>query len=278
MHPPEYLARVDQRHGDSPMSLLAREKSFRITNAYETDYLATRKMVYELTGGETPSGIVIAVPGKIDRATLTIMSAGQLKGFVRKPVAQRLRQDFGCHVVFRNDAEVAGLGEAFFGAAQDLEKFCYFTASSGFGGCLLVKINGVWHVIAGEPGHQRIGYPGVLCGCGQASCVEACCGGMSIEKLAGNRPPEMLSWKEYVELALRPMAVGVHNAMVFTGSEVAVMGGGQVLGRLGLPKAVQAEVRRLSKMMRRAEVRRTPLEGKNGLLGGLALADLEGLA
>lgn len=87
---------------------------------------------------DNPESIVIGLPGNIDEDQYFIGSIN-LSSWVDKPIAQTLAQVFQCPVHLRNDAELAGLGEAYFG---DHEILNYFHITWGTGiGCAQI----FWH-------------------------------------------------------------------------------------------------------------------------------------
>jgi glucokinase len=125
---------------------------------------------------------LVAVPGTIDRAAGTVVSAANLP-FRRFPLAASLSQGLdGLEVVIEDDANCGVLGEAAFGSARGSDDAVYVTLSTGIGMGALVNgrlVRG-GHGAAGELGHILVVREGRLCGCGRRGCLEAYASGSGI--------------------------------------------------------------------------------------------------
>ena len=77
------------------------------------------------------------VPGVVDREKGVIL---ELPNVFIKDInfCDQITEKFGLPVYLRNDAEVACLGEAYFGAGKDFERVFFITISTGLGGALCV--------------------------------------------------------------------------------------------------------------------------------------------
>jgi glucokinase len=103
-------------------------------------------------------GIGIGFGGPVDDATHTVIKSHQIAGWDNFPLADWLSNLFGWPAVLGNDADVAGLAEALFGAGKGLSPIFYITIGSGIGGGLI--INGEIYRGCGrgaaEIGHVRV--------------------------------------------------------------------------------------------------------------------------
>jgi glucokinase len=103
-------------------------------------------------------GVGIGFGGPVDDATQTVVKSHQIQGWENFPLVGWLRDRFGWPAVLGNDADVAGLAEAHYGAGKGLSPIFYITIGSGIGGGLI--INGDIHRGCGqgaaEIGHLRI--------------------------------------------------------------------------------------------------------------------------
>jgi glucokinase len=103
-------------------------------------------------------GIGIGFGGPVDDATHTVIKSHQIEGWDHFPLAQWVSDLIGLPAVLGNDADVAGLAEALFGAGKGLSPIFYMTIGSGIGGGLI--INGEIYRGCGrgaaEIGHLRV--------------------------------------------------------------------------------------------------------------------------
>jgi glucokinase len=103
-------------------------------------------------------GVGVGFGGPVDDATRTVIKSHQIAGWDGFPLADWLTEMLGWPVALGNDADVAGLAEALFGAGKGLSPIFYITIGSGIGGGLI--INGEIYRGCGrgaaEIGHLRL--------------------------------------------------------------------------------------------------------------------------
>src|SRR5262245_37106437 len=85
------------------------------------------------------AGIGIGFGGPVDDATHTIIKSHQIEGWDNFPLAAWISDLLGVPTVLGNDADVAGLAEALFGAGKGLSPIFYITIGSGIGGGLIIN-------------------------------------------------------------------------------------------------------------------------------------------
>jgi glucokinase-like ROK family protein len=118
-------------------------------------------------------GLAIGMPGLVDQATGTLLFAPNL-GWRDMPLRSILEAAFDAPVFVDNEANLAALGEHYFGAAQGYEEVLYISAGVGLGGGLVHNgqiCRGVTGV-GGELGHMTMDPEGELCNCGNRGCWE----------------------------------------------------------------------------------------------------------
>jgi glucokinase-like ROK family protein len=118
-------------------------------------------------------GLAVGVPGLVDQATGTLLFAPNLK-WKNVPLRTLLQESFNAPIFVGNEANMAALGEHYFGAAQGYDEVLYVSAGVGLGGGLVHGgrvFNGVTGV-AGEFGHMTMEPHGELCNCGNRGCWE----------------------------------------------------------------------------------------------------------
>src|ERR1700730_10842563 len=106
-------------------------------------------------------GVGIGFGGPVDDATQTIIKSHQIEGWDNFPLADWISGVVGMPAVLGNDADVAGLAEALFGAGKGLSPIFYITVGSGIGGGFIINgeiYRGVGRGAA-EIGHIRITHP-----------------------------------------------------------------------------------------------------------------------
>lgn len=91
------------------------------------------------TYGSLVQGVGIGFGGPVDDADRTIIKSHQIPGWDGFPLARWIEEITGLPAVLGNDADVAGLAEALFGAGQGHSPVFYITVGSGIGGGLILN-------------------------------------------------------------------------------------------------------------------------------------------
>jgi glucokinase len=128
-----------------------------------------------LANGKNISGIGIAVPGLVENPGGILKNPANFKGWNIITLGDVLEKTFGMKTVVDNDANVAALAEAKFGAGKDHPNFLFVIWGTGVGGGIILN-NNIYrgpHGGAGEIGHISIDHKGLKCNCGTVGCVEA---------------------------------------------------------------------------------------------------------
>jgi fructokinase len=205
-------------------------------------------------------------------------------GWAHTDVGQAIRRRLGVPVVFDTDVNAAALGEHRWGAAKELDTFCYITVGTGIGGGGMVGGELLHGLVHPEFGHMRIPhdrqadpFPGVCPYHGD--CLEGLASGRAIEARWG-RPAAELRDEAAWRLQARYLALGLICVICVLSPERILLGGG-VMSRPGLLGLVQRDViALLNGYLDAAAVRSeissyiTPpaLGPRAGVLGALALA------
>lgn len=118
-------------------------------------------------------GLAIGLPGLIDQETGTLLFGPNLK-WKNVPVGVILRQKFNLPIFVDNEANMAALGEYYFGAAKDYQEILYVSAGVGLGGGIVRngQLVGGATGFAGEFGHMTMVPNGNRCNCGNRGCWE----------------------------------------------------------------------------------------------------------
>lgn len=125
------------------------------------------------SSGKAVLGLAVGVPGLVDQNTNTLLFGPNLC-WENVPLGTFLRSHFDLPIFIDNEANMAALGEYYFGAAQDYNDILYVSVGVGVGGGvvqggqLLAGATG----FAGELGHMTVLPDGELCNCGNRGCWE----------------------------------------------------------------------------------------------------------
>lgn len=104
-------------------------------------------------------GIGIGFGGPTDDATQLVIKSHQIEGWDGFPLADWIGDYVGVPAVLCNDADVAGLAEALFGAGKGRSPIFYITVGTGVGGGFIIDgkiFRGVGRGAA-EIGHLKVG-------------------------------------------------------------------------------------------------------------------------
>ncbi len=134
--------------------------------------------------------IGIGFGGPVDDASRTIIKSHQIEGWETFPLADWISDMLGWPAVLGNDADVAGLAEALFGAGKGLSPVFYITIGSGIGGGLIVdgRIYRGCGRGGGEIGHVKVATDDAY-HAGEMVILEQVASGWAIGRRARNRLP-----------------------------------------------------------------------------------------
>jgi len=238
----------------------------------------------EAQAGERAIALGVGTPGPSDAAGRIARIAINLAGWRDVPLADWLEAQTGLPTVVANDANCAGLGEAWLGAAADCQDSILLTLGTGVGGAIILR--GELFVgrdgAAGELGLIGLDPGGPPCNSGNAGSLEQhlsigairAATGCEPEELgrraaAGDRPA-LEFWHEYGCL----LGMGLTSLVYVLTPEVIVIGGGvSASAEFFLPAAI-AELERRTLPSSRAglQVRVAKLGNRAGAIGAARLA------
>lgn len=187
---------------------------------------------------------VIAVPGRVDHVEGRLLHAPNLPPSWRAEITRTLLEDaLDLRVTLANDADVAAVGEAYFGAGRGHDDVLYVTVSTGVGSGTVIGGRVLLpHRSGGEIGHTVIDRHAALGG--EPATVEGLGSGSALARLAADRGldargPELVAlvqsgdavarsvWEE----GMQAVGFGVANLVHVLAPTVVVIGGG--VGRNG---------------------------------------------
>jgi glucokinase-like ROK family protein len=118
-------------------------------------------------------GIGVGIPGLVDVSSGTLLFAPNLK-WHDVPLRDIFSRKLDVPAFVDNDANVAALGERYFGAARHSKDFIYLSTGVGLGGGIVLDgqlYRGIGGY-AGEIGHMTVTSDGERCNCGNLGCWE----------------------------------------------------------------------------------------------------------
>ena len=246
-------------------------------------------------------GIGMGVPGMIDSKAGNVIYSNNLR-WKDFRIGEKVSQLTGLQVKIANDANVATLGEAKFGAAKGFENVVLLTLGTGVGGGIVAegKLLEGNKSAGAELGHAVIVANGEQCTCGRKGCLEAYASATalirdtkrameahkdskmweigSLEKVTGkvafdykNSDPYA---REVVENYIAHLAFGITNFANIFRPQVILLGGGVCAQGDALVKPLQALLNRdifAGELGPQVEIKIAELENSAGLLGAAAL-------
>ena len=135
-----------------------------------------------------PIGIGMGLPGMVSMDRKTVKNPPNLPGWKVENVAEEVKKRTGYNCVIENDANLAALGSAFFGAGEPFDHFIMVTLGTGVGGGIIInnKIYRGAHGMAGELGHVIINYHGPLSNSNTRGGIEAYLGQRFLSRFAAD--------------------------------------------------------------------------------------------
>ncbi len=132
------------------------------------------EQINKLAKPEEYEAIGIGCPGTIDSATGVVFYANNLN-WRNVPLKEKIECALKKKVAVSNDANVAALGEAKFGAASKYDDSILITLGTGVGSGVIIdgKLYEGYKGHGTELGHMVIVSGGVQCTCGRQGCLES---------------------------------------------------------------------------------------------------------
>lgn len=198
--------------------------------------------------------IGIGTPGPTDATGRIAKVAINLSGWHDVPLAAQVEAKTSIPTLLANDANCAGLGEAWLGAGQGYRNFILLTLGTGVGGAIILNEQlFVGHQgAAGELGLITLNPDGPACNSGNNGSLEQYCSIRGIVRATGKDPAilgelaasgdsEALNfWIDYG----RTLAAGIASLIyVLTPEAIAIGGGISASAEFFFP-ALQAEIER----------------------------------
>ncbi|MBI2040386.1 ROK family protein [Candidatus Microgenomates bacterium] len=191
---------------------------------FEQGVQTFKQVADELTNGQKIKAVAAGVTGALDKEKTTQLTSPHVGGWIGKPLKGELERLFNCPIFLENDANLAALGEATYGAGAGHHIVAFLTISTGVGGARIVNQKIDENSLGFEPGHQIIVIDGSPCNCGGKGHLESYVSGSGIERVYGKKAEHINDPQIWDKIA-RYLAVGLQNTTVFWSPDVIVLGG-----------------------------------------------------
>jgi glucokinase len=227
--------------------------------------------VIEKFRGRKISEACFGFAGNFDKKKEKLIYAPNLKDYEGRNIKKDLGRILKCKVILENDAVLAGLGEAYFGAGKNYKIFSYLTFSSGIGGAKIVNHKVDENVFGFEPGHslfllsQEKGKTLIF-------ELEDLIGGKSLENFLNKRLEE-IQYKKFWREITKLYALFLVNTSLFWSTEVIIIGGG-ISKRLDF-KVLNKNFRSFHPLGWKVKILRSKLGDLGGIYGGLSMLKYE---
>ncbi|WP_254173761.1 ROK family protein [Planktothrix pseudagardhii] len=228
--------------------------------------------------------IGLGTPGPVDGTGKIAKVAINLAGWRDVPLGLRLEEKTGLPVILANDANCAGLGEAWLGAGRRFQNLILLTLGTGVGGAII--LNGELFVghqgAAGELGLISINFDGPVCNSGNRGSLEQYTSVQAIRRDTGLEPAELAEkalagdenaiayWQQYGKL----LGIGLASLIYVLTPQAVILGGGISAGAdLFLPSLkAELEERVLLICREGLEILIAELGNQAGMIGAAKLA------
>jgi glucokinase len=178
------------------------------------------------------------------------------------PLAKRLQDELGAPAVVLNDAALAGLGEARYGAGKDSKILAYITVSTGVGGARIVD-GAIDRATYGfEMGHHQVA-PGR---------TFHDISGPAVKERFGVEAKDLVDEKAKATL-VSELLTGLYNTTLFWSPDTIVLGGAMILGTNPITiDGVEAELtkRLVDDYPTGPVIKKAALGDNSGLYGAMA--------
>jgi glucokinase len=228
--------------------------------------------------------IGVGTPGPTDAAGRIAKVAINLTGWYDVPLADWLEAKTGKLTILANDANCAGLGEAWLGAGRHFQNLILLTLGTGVGGAVILdgKLF-VGHLgAAGELGLITLNPDGPMCNSGNQGSLEQYTSVVAIRRRTGKEPAELGAlaqagdaealtfWQNYG----RDLGAGLSSLVYVLTPQAIVLGGGVSASFEFFVPTVKAEIERRVLATSRVGLQILPAELGNsaGIVGAAKLA------
>lgn len=213
---------------------------------------AIANQVNKLNSNQRAIALGIGTPGATDVQGRIAKVCINLDGWYDVPIAEELEAKTGLKTVVANDANCAGVGEAWIGAGKNYGNLVLITLGTGVGGAIILnKKLFIGHLgAAGELGLITLNPNGHPCNSGNKGSFEQHCSATAIKRDTGktaaewgalaeqNDPSALNFWQDYGAL----LGIGLTSLIYVLTPEAVIIGGGICASAKFFLPAVEKEI------------------------------------
>lgn len=192
--------------------------------SFEQGIKDIKETALSLTKGKKISSCAVAIREILDSSKSKLVnnpSGSSFPDWIEKPIKKILKQELDTDIFLENDAALAGLGEATWGAGSGKKIVAYITVSTGLGGAKIVDGMIDPNSLGFEPGDLIVNFYGELVYLGDLTS------GSDLQKKYGLKP-ENIEKKEVWHKVTKALAIGLYNVVCLWSPEIIVLGGGMM--------------------------------------------------
>ncbi len=176
-----------------------------------------------------------AVRGMLSEDRTYIAHDDVLSKWMEEPLAETLAKKLNTKVCLENDAALAGLGEAHFGAGKGADIMVYHTISTGVGGAKIEKGKIDSYHLGFEPGKQVLDIDRTILGDDILPTLENLVSGAAIEERTGAKPYDIPQDDAIWDQLANYLAHGLRNTIYYWSPDTIVLGGSMITGDPAIP-------------------------------------------
>jgi predicted NBD/HSP70 family sugar kinase len=244
---------------------LKRISKFKVTETphnYSDGIKKFKQIALELASNKKIIAACGGIAGPLDKQMKKVL-AGHMKDWKNKDLKTSLKKALKCRVFLENDAALAGLGEAIYGAGKNHKVVGYLTFSTGVGGVKIVDKTIDKNAFGFEPHRQLIL-------AGQNKSWGELISGKALQH-AAKMPAKLITshsvWRDFEWMAI----AGINNAVVFWSPQILIIGGGIGLSaHLNVKSISSALDKTFSKLAQKPKIAKAKLGDLSGIYGAMA--------
>lgn len=236
---------------------------------FEQGIQTLKQLAEELSQGEKIEILAGGVTGPLNKDRSMQLASPNVGGWNQKPLKTELEKIFGTPVYLENDAALATLGEASFGAGIGKDIVAFLTISTGVGGGRVVNGKIDENTLGFEPGHQIIVIDGNPCYCGGKGHLESYVSGSALERIYGKKGEEIKD-EQIWDSVTKYLSIGLNNTIVHWSPDIVILGG-SVMKSIPLDKVKTYLEDILTIFPKGPEIALSKLGDSAGLYGALKL-------